>query len=91
MLALLAVLDLGGSGGIDGLLDVEPDRNQRKGPRRGGNAGGGAGAGGVEMPEDTEDSDSRFLGGSRGGDDTRGARDPSSGAGVASVSASEDC
>ena len=91
MLALLAVLDLGGSGGNEGLLDKEPERDSHlKGPRRGGSAGGGPGTGGVEMPEEIDDSDPRFLlGGSCGGDDVKTAFDSSPITGSVSVSASE--
>jgi len=63
----LATLDLGGNAGTGGLFTaVEDDRNHPNGPRRGGTIGATL-IGGVETPEEAEDTDSVFFRGGRGG------------------------
>lgn len=64
----LAMLVLGGNDGAGGdLADVDADRSQPNGPRRGGNDGGGAWIGGVDTPEEAEETEPRFREGSSGG------------------------
>ena len=87
----LATLVLAGSAGTGGdFAEVEVDRSQPNGPRRGGRVGAG-GTGGVRTPEDAEDADPRFRGGSSGGPDVAGVYDPGWRALAASVSASDRC
>jgi hypothetical protein len=87
----LAILVRGGSAGTGGdFAEVEAERSQPNGPRRGGRAGAG-GTGGVKTPEEAEDADPRFLGGSSGGPDVAGIYDPGWRALVASASASNRC
>ena len=57
----LAILVLGGNDGAGGdLADVEAVRSQPNGPRRGGKVGGGAWTGGVETPEEAEETEPRL-------------------------------
>lgn len=63
----LAMLVRGGNDGAGGdLADVEALRSQPNGPRRGGKVGGGAWTGGVETPEEAEDTEPRLRVGSSG-------------------------
>jgi len=83
----LATLVLGGNDGAGGdLADVEADRSQPNGPRRGGKDGGGAWMGGVETPDEADETEPRLRVGSSGGTGACPPR-PVDGASVAS----EDC
>jgi len=62
------MLVLGGSDGAGGdLADVEAERSHPNGPRRGGKDGGGAWIGGVETPEEADETEPRLRVGSSGG------------------------
>ena len=62
------MLVLGGKVGAGGdLADVEADRSQPNGPLRGGNDGGGAWIGGVDTPDEAEETEPRFREGRSGG------------------------